>query len=305
MANITDVLIIGGGPAGLSAAMSLARMSKTVVICDDGRPRNAPADHMNNFVSHDGLNPGEWRKVAINDLKKYATVSFQSEKVLSVEKQGDKFIADFSSGKKTFRKLILAYGVQDQLPNTPGFKELWGKAVFHCPYCHGYEVRGTHLGLIANGKFLEHMLPMIYGLSKDLVVFTQGKAEISDEVLSTIRRNRIRLIEEPIASLTFTGNKLHDVVLQNGEHIAHDGLFLAPKMPFQLKSQIGENLGCEKTDFGFYKLDAFGKTTVPGVFAAGDITTPMHSVLASAASGQLAGAAAASEILHEEFTANY
>jgi thioredoxin reductase len=228
-------------------------------------------------------------------------VQFQSERVISVEKQDGHFVAQFDSGKKIFRKVILAYGVQDQLPDIPGFKELWGKAVFHCPYCHGYEVRGSHLGLIANGKFLEHMLPMIYGLSKDLVVFTQGKADLSEEVLCAVRKNRIRVVEDQIAALNFTETKLNDLVLENGERIAHDGLFLAPKMPFQLKSQIGANLGCEKTDFGFYKVDGFGKTTVPGVFAAGDITSPMHSVLASAASGQLAGAAAASEILALNF----
>ena len=303
MSEVFDVLIIGGGPAGLSAAMSLGRMGKSALVCDDGRPRNAPAEHMNNFVSRDGLNPGEWRKSALRDLQKYQTIHFQSEKVLTVKKIDQHFLAQFESGQKTFRKVILAYGVQDQLPAVPGFKELWGKSVFHCPYCHGYEVRGTRLGLIANGKFLEHMLPMIYGLSKDTLIFTNEKSDLSNEAQEAIYKNKIRLVESKITSLNFNDTQLKSVVLANGEEIVRDGLFLAPKMPFQLKSQIGSDLGCEKTDFGFYKIDAFYKTTAHGVFAAGDIVSPMHSVLASAASGQVAGAAAVSEILHEDFLA--
>lgn len=279
-------------------------MGRSALICDDGRPRNAPAEHMNNFVSRDGLNPGEWRKTALKDLEKYKTVQFQSGKVLAVQKQDLHFIAQFEAGQKKFRKVILAYGVQDQLPDVPGFKELWGKSVFHCPYCHGYEVRNTRLGLIANGKFLEHMLPLIDGLSKDTLIFTNEKSDLSDETAEALYKNKIRLIESKITSLNFNGTQLKSVILEDGEEVARDGLFLAPKVPFQLKSQIGTNLGCEKTDFGFYKIDAFFKTTIFGVFAAGDIVTPMHSVLASAASGQVAGAAAVSEILHEEFLKN-
>lgn len=302
MTSQYDVLIIGAGPAGLGAAMALGRMSREVLVCDDNRPRNAPAEHMNNFPSHDGVNPAEWRHMVRRDLEKYKTIHFHQGSILAIEKEGSFFQAKLGNGEiAKFKKLILAYGVVDKLPSIEGIQALWGKSIYHCPYCHGYEVRGTRLGLIANGKFAEHLGPMIYGLSKDFILFTNGPADFSEEFRKGLEAKKIPVVEERIQSLSHEGTRLKSVVLENSDVYEREGLFVAPELPFQGKSPIGDVLGCEKTEMGFLKVNPFGKTTVEGVFAAGDIVTGQHAVIAAASTGQMAGAAAVAELLQEEF----
>lgn len=302
MASDHEVLIIGAGPAGLGAAMALGRLSRRALLCDDGRPRNAASAHMNNFPSRDGIDPKDWRRQVRQELEKYKTVQFRQSSVLSVTRDGNLFRATFPEGESlTFRKVLLAYGIVDRLPPLTGLRELWGKSVFHCPYCHGFEVRDTPLGLVANGVFAEHLLPMIASLSPDTVLLTNGPANISAEIRGHAERNRVRLIESPVASLKHMGERLKSVVFEDGTSLERDALFWAPQLPFQAKSSIGEQLGCEKTEMGFYQVNPFGKTTVGGVFAAGDIMTGNHSVLGAAAAGQLAGAGIVSELLNEIF----
>jgi thioredoxin reductase len=273
-----------------------------VRIADDGRPRNQASDHANNLPAHDGIAPAAWRAHVREDLRKYETVQFAEGTVKSLRKEGDRFVAEWSTGERAeFRKVILAYGVKDRLPTAPGFQELWGKAVFHCPYCHGFEVRGKRLGFVGNGKFAEHLVPMLFGLSRQLTVFTQGKPDLPPEFLARMKEQGVTVYEGKIEMLHHQGTNLKAVVLGNGERIAVDGLFAAPSLPFELKSSLADHLGCEKTEMGLIKVAERGITTVPGVFAAGDMASPMHSVLGAAASGQMAGAGVAAELLHEDF----
>ncbi|MBM9498665.1 NAD(P)/FAD-dependent oxidoreductase [Leptospira sp. 201903071] len=298
-----EVLIIGGGPAGLSAAMSLGRMSRTALVCDDSRPRNAPSSHLNNFPTRDGIHPAEWRRLVKKDLEKYSTIGFFEGSVLSVEKSISGFSAELSSGAVVrFKKVILAYGVEDKFLPVPGFKELWGKSIFHCPYCHGFEIRGSRLGFISNNEMTFHMLPLIHDLASDLILFTNGKAEFGEEQRSVIEQKNIELIEERITGFVFEGEQLKAVSLANGETKEREAVFFHPTLPFLLKSQIGETLGCEKNQFGFYKVNERGGTTVDGVFACGDNVSPAHSVLLAAASGTMAGIGVVSALLGEGFT---
>ncbi len=293
-----DVLILGGGAAGLSAAMAIGRLGQSALVCDDDRPRNAPAAHMNNFPSRDGLSPVEWRAQVRSELKKYDSISFYSGSVTTIERRESEFEATLSDdSKRKFHRIVLANGISDQLPAVPGLRERWGRSVFHCPYCHGFEVRALKLGLVANGKLAEHLGPMIASLSSELILFTNGPSQLTPDFRNQLSQKRIALIESPIANLTDKAS----VVLEDGLSVKRDALFWAPVLPFQLKSSLGERLGCELTELGLYKVDAMGKTTVPGVFAAGDAANPMHSVLMAAASGQMAGAAAISELLHQRF----
>lgn len=298
-----DVLIVGGGPAGLSAGMTLGRMLRSALICDDSRPRNAPSEHLNNFPTRDGIHPAEWRTEARKNLEKYDTVRyFEGTVQLIVQAEEGSFMADLSSGaRKTFRRVILADGVQDRFPNAPGFKELWGKAVFHCPFCHGYEARGQSLGTVANGAMAAHALPMHFGLTQDLVLFTNGKADLPEELREAMERRKVQLVESPIRELLHEGTMLKAVALEDGRIIKRDALFAAPVPPFETKSKLGEMLGCEKTELGLFKVNEMNETTVEGVYAAGDNMTRQHSVLHASGHGVTAGAGIVSDLLHREF----
>lgn len=295
-----EVLIVGGGPAGLSSALTLGRMSRTALVCDDDQPRNAASSHINNFITRDGIHPEEWRKQARKDLEKYKIIEFFQGAVSSVTKNNHGFSTQLSNGSTVnVKKVILAYGVKDQFPAASGFKELWGKNVFHCPFCHGYEIKGSRLGIVSNIEATFHSLPMIYSLSNDLILFSNGKATFNQEQINLLKRKNIELIETPIQSLNQKNNQLEFVALTDGRQVQRDHLFLAPQLPFKLKSNIGESLGCEKTELGFYKVSFAGETTVKGIFAAGDNTSMMHSVLAACAAGAMAGAMISGELTSE------
>lgn len=297
-----EVLIVGGSHAGLSAAVTLGRLLRTALVCDDGNPRNKVAKHANNIPALDGISPNLWREKARENLKKYKTISFFQGAVKSIVKKENGFEAVLSSGeRRNFRKVILAFGVKDVLPLTPGFKELWGSAVFHCPFCHGFEFQGNRLGLVANGGFAEHMAPLLLGLSSDVMVFTNGKSEISGEHREHLARHRVKIVEEKIVELKHSGETLHEVLLESGSAVKRDGLLVAPIGPVQFKSDLGEQLRLEKNEMGYYKIFEMGMSSVSGVMLAGDMATPMHSVVNATAMGQMAGARAVSELLSEDF----
>lgn len=298
-----DVLIVGGGPAGLGAAMALGRLRRTALVCDDFRPRNIVAEHMHNFPGFEGMPPLEWRKKARQDVDNYDTIEFLDGGVNSVARTGGTFEVSLSSGRATVaRRVILAHGVQDQLPPIPGLQELWGKSAFHCPFCHGYEHRDQRLGLIADSPYALHLLPMAFALGPDLVVFTNGSAALGGGQLEAIRRRELRIVEDPVERLVHEGPQLKGV-LAGGILIERDAILVRGSLPFQMKSPIGEALGCEKTETGLLKVSEGNRTTVPGVYAAGDIMSMQHTVLGAVASGQAAGIAAVQDLLSEAFAA--
>lgn len=297
-----DVLIIGGSHAGLSAAMALGRIGRSALIIDSGHPRNKVSEHANNFAGFDGINPNQWREQARNDLLKYDTISFLRNTVVDVKKLAKNFQAILSNNERILaKKVILAYGIKDQFPAIVGVNELWGKSVFHCPYCHGFEVKGQSIGILGNSPAVEHLLPIIKNLSAKLFVFTQGKSKLTENFMAKLRQHSIHLIEEPIKTLKHQSSLLKKVVLSNNESISIDALFLTPTSKLTLSSSIDEQLGCEKDDMGFIKVKEMGQTSVAGVFAAGDIMTMQQSVVGASASGQIAGSAAVFELSNEEF----
>lgn len=296
-----EVLIIGGGPAGLSAAMTLGRISRTALICDDNKPRNAPSAHINNFITRDGVNPEEWRSLARKDLNKYQTIKYFDGRVLSVDRLENGFQAQLSSGSNVaVKKVILAYGIKDKIPPILGFNDLWGKAIFHCPFCHGFEVRGSKLGFIISNELAFHTLPMISSLSSNLIIFTNGKMKLNDEQKGYLDQKKIALVDEKIECFQYKGENLESVNLVGGRKIGRQFLFYNPEMPFELKSDIGQTLGCKKDQLGLYEANEFGMTSVPGVFASGDNMSMAQSVLLACASGVKSGSAAIAELLKEE-----
>ena len=298
--NNIDVFILGGGPAGLSAALTLGRGGRSVIVCDDARPRNKPAAHMNNYPSHDGLPPSEFRELVKKDLKKYKTVKLIQESAKDIKRVGEIFSIELADGTMiNARKILLAHGVSDGLPDKPGFKELWGKGVFHCPYCHGFEHKGEKLGLVMNGTVAIHMTPILLGLTSDLMIFTDGPHDFTDENIEVLKRNNVIVHERKIKALIHEGEKLKAIEFEDHKHIERDGLFYKPDLT--MKSDLGIKLGCKLNSMGFYEIDNMNRTTEKGVYAAGDIGDMRHSVLMASASGQFSGAALNHEILNEDF----
>lgn len=291
-----DVLIVGGGPAGLTAALALARGGRSVLIFDDQKPRNALAKHMQNFPSHDGLPPTEFKKLVLTDLKEYPKVHFESHRVDEITKTENGFRA-ISNGKEyQGRKIMLAHGMRDEMLPLPGFKEVWGRSIFQCPYCHGHEIRNSPMGIIGAGMMAKHMVPLIKGLTDDVVLFTNGE-EIENREL--IEKNGVKIFDEKILRFIHEGETLKAVQLENDLTIERSYLFI--KVPQKLTTDLGLKLGCTTNEMGFYAVDETNKTTAPGIYAAGDIVSMRQSVLGACASGQFAGAAINYELLSEDF----
>lgn len=294
-----EVLIIGGGPAGLAAALTMGRLRRTALVCDDQKPRNQPSLHMNNFPGYDGVAPADWRFKVHSELDKYSTIQLHTDRVIKVLKIDSGFDVELESGDKIkVEKILLAYGIKDKLPDIAGIKELWGHSVIHCPYCHGFEFQDQPLSLLGDGDMVIHILALLLGLSKDIILFTNGPSKLTEEQKQKINLQNIKIIEEPVEKLEHTGTDLNAVVLKNGDSIPRSALFVVPKFPYTKSSNIGEEIGCKSDDMGFYETDMFGQTAVSGVYAAGDIAGFRgQSVINSAASGSMSAARIVAELL--------
>ncbi|WP_449401083.1 NAD(P)/FAD-dependent oxidoreductase [Chryseobacterium wanjuense] len=189
MGKIFDVIIIGGSYAGLSAGMALGRSLRNVLIIDGGKPCNRQTPHSHNFITHDGKTPKEISDLAKEQVEKYETVHFHNGIAVKTVKTSEGFQVETENGEVFFaKKLILASGVKDVMPDIPGFSECWGISVIHCPYCHGYEVKGETTGILSNGEMLFEFSKLVYNLTKDLTLFTNGKADLSNEQIEILTK---------------------------------------------------------------------------------------------------------------------
>lgn len=272
----SEVAIIGGGPAGLTAALALGRIGKKVLIFDDNKGRNFPAHHMMNFPSRDGTPPREFKEMIIKDLRKYSEVALRQETVNDIQIRKNSFIIN---GKFEVKLVLLAHGIHDVLPDIPGIRDLWGRSVFHCPYCHGHEFKRQKIGVMeSDSKYLSHMVPLLLSLSGDVTIFTNNaNPEIPTQLLK-----KTKLVTSKVREITHDGHNLEAVVTEEGR-FEIDGLVIKP--PQILTTDIGTKLGCELNEFGLYKTDSMGMTTVPGIYAAGDIVETRQAVILACASG--------------------
>lgn len=295
-----DVIITGGSYSGLSAAMALGRSLRNVLIIDNGKPCNRQTPHSHNFVTHDGKTPSEIAQLARKDVEKYNTVHFYNGTVAKTQKTIGGFEVEISSGEKfKAKKLILASGVKDKMPDISGFAECWGISVIHCPYCHGYEVKNEVTGILSNGDMAYEFSKLIFNLTKNLTLFTNGKATFTEEQLEKLNQNKIIINEDEIAGIEHTNGFIQKIVFKNGKEIPLQALYA--KIPFEQNINVSGDLGCELTEQGFIKVDMMQKTTVPGVFACGDNVTMMRSVANAVAQGNFAGAVVNKELSDEEF----
>ncbi|WP_294238794.1 NAD(P)/FAD-dependent oxidoreductase [uncultured Chryseobacterium sp.] len=299
MENNFDVIIIGGSYAGLSAGMSLGRSLRKVLVIDSGKPCNMQTPHSHNFLTHDGKAPKEISSLAKEQVLQYKTVGFQEGFVTEIVKQSENFEVQTESGELfNAKKLILASGVKDMMPDIPGFAECWGISVIHCPYCHGYEVHGKTTGIMSNGDMGFEFSKIVYNLTKELTLFTNGNSTLSEEQAERFGRNNIGITETEIENIEHENGQIRHVILKGGEKVPLDALYA--KIPFEQNIDTGD-LGLELTEHGYIKIDHFHKTNVEGVFACGDNTTMMRAVANAVAQGNLTGAIVNKELAEESF----
>jgi thioredoxin reductase len=300
MKNQYDVIIIGGSYAGLSAAMSLARSLRNVLVIDSGKPCNEQTPHSHNFLTQDGKTPKEISAIAREQVEKYLAVQFHKGFAKSGIKTENGFEITTEKGDKfESKKLIFATGIIDEIPNIKGFQECWGISLIHCPYCHGYEFRNKKTAIIANGDRGFHIASLVNNLTKDLTIFTREKANFTDVQIQKLKLNNIEIIETEISELKHHHGMVENLVLTDGKIMNFDAVYGA--FSFTQHSNIPETLGCEMTEMGHIKTDPFQKTNIPGLFACGDNCSPMRSVANSVFQGNLAGAMVNAELVGERF----
>lgn len=298
--NLFDVIIIGGSYAGLSAAMALGRSLRKTLVIDSGKPCNEQTPHSHNFLTHDGSSPSEISTIAKSQVEEYDTVKFHNGKAISVQKIDFGFeITTENNEKFNSKKLIVASGIIDEIPNIKGFQESWGISLIHCPYCHGYEYKGKKTGIIANGDKAVHISSLVKNLTKDVTILTRGKINFTSEQLEKLKNNQIDIIEKEISELKNENGYVKSLVFDDGKEIDFEAVYGA--FPFQQHSDIPKDLGCEFTEFGHIKTDQFQKTNVPGLFVCGDNSSMMRSVSNAVMTGNVAGAMVNMELVTDCF----
>lgn len=287
-----DVVIVGGGPSGLSAALALGRARRRVLVCDSGPRRNAAAEQMHNFVTRDGTPPDEFRRIAREQLAAYPNVEVADARVEAVAGARGAFDVRLSSGTVAARRLLLGTGLIDEMIPLDGFRELWGHSIYQCPYCHGWEVRDRRWGFLVLPASAAHWLPFAMQLrcwTDDLVVFTNGVVELADDTRAQLHAAGIRIETAPVSQLAGRGGRLEAVVLSSGSRVARDVLFAHPR---QHQVELVRSLGLALDADGYVQVDPMKReTSVPGIYASGDLTTRSQAAVLAAASGMQAAAA--------------
>ncbi len=294
-----DVVVVGGGIAGLSAALMLGRSRRRTLVVDSGTPRNAPSSGVNGFLSRDGIPPLELLRIGREQLEPYPDVEIRSGSVTGATgEDGDFAVTLDDESSVRAHKILLASGVVDELPDTPGFAALWGQGVYHCPYCHGWEVRDSRLAVLVNGPMTMHYLTVIRNWSRDIVLLTDGDVDLGEDDRQTLRALGVPVREESIERLEGAPGDGHGglrrIIFADGPALERDVLFHGP--PTRQRSGLAEALGCEIVRELIPMVAMPGsvahdpvtrETTVPGVYVAGDAASPLNAIVA-ASSGAMA-----------------
>jgi thioredoxin reductase len=290
-----DVAVVGGGAAGLSAALVLGRARRRVVLIDAGEPRNAPASHMHGYLSQDGLAPAELLRLGRVEAAGYG-VEFIADRVVSAEPAFSLRLG--GGGRIEARRLLIATGATDDLPPIEGVRERWGKDFLHCPYCHGWEVRDEPLGLLATGSGSVEHAELIRQWSTDLIFFTHTRW-LTDDERRRLETLGIRIVESEVRMLVVEGDRLRGVALADGSVIDRSAVFIRPNMRPNATALL-EQLGCDMNDSGFVRVDEAGRTSVSGVWAAGNVANPRAQVITAAGEGSAAAIAINADLVHED-----
>lgn len=298
--NYFDVIILGGSYAGLSAAMALGRSRRRVLVIDSGIPCNRQTPHSHNFITQDGEPPLAISRKARQQVKQYPTVHFLDDLAVGAVKTDTGFAVATKSGSTSVgRKLIVATGIEDQLPDIKGFADCWGISVIHCPYCHGYEFRNQRTGILVNGERAFHLASLVNNLTDDLTILTQGVPTFTADQLAGLKRHSIKVVETNVVGVVHQDGHLTAIEFEDGSQAPFDAVYAA--VPFIQHSDIPVSLGCESTEQGHIKVDHFQQTTIEGVYACGDNASPMRSVANAVSTGNFTGAMVNKVLTEEDF----
>ena len=282
-----DVIIIGGGPAGLSAALNLGRARRRVLLCDHGPRRNAAAEQIHGFVTRDGTPPAEFRRVGRQQLEPYSSVEARDVRVEEIRGHRGAFEVRLDTGIVEARRILLCTGMIDELPDIEGFRELWGRSIFQCPYCHGWEMQDRKFGFLAPGAELLDFALLLRGWTSDVNVLTDGRYAVPPEVRTRLESAGVRIGEQRIARFSAREEHLERVEFADGSSLRLDVLFARPP---QRQVALVQSLGLALDAGGYVQVDEGRQTSLPGIYAAGDLVTPVQSAILAAASAMQAAA---------------
>ena len=295
-----DVIIVGAGPAGLSAALILGRCRRTVLICDSGKPRNAASRALHGYLTRDGVDPRDFRSIGRKELARYETVHLKDIAVADARCHEDgRFTVTLADGSIVrSRKLLVATGVCDNLPEIDGIQELYGRSVFHCPYCDGWELRDQPIAIYGKDQRGVGLSLELTAWSRDLVLCTDGPGGIADEDRVLLARNGIRIREERVIALEGRDGILERIVFATGEPLGRRAMFFTSGQ-FQ-RSELAMRLGCEVNDKGTVRTGKYESTHLPGLYVAGDASRAVQWVVVAAAEGAEAAFAINTDLIKEE-----
>ncbi|MEX3712554.1 NAD(P)/FAD-dependent oxidoreductase [Cytobacillus horneckiae] len=276
-----DTVIIGGGPAGLSAALVLGRARRNVLLIDADRPRNKVTRYSHGFLSRDGISPSDFKAAAHHDISKYPSVTIKRTEVVHARKN-DKHFAIVTMNKDVFeaKKIIIATGVKEILPNIKSLGRFYGKSIFNCVYCDGWEVRDKRLAILSSHLGTLQLVKLVYNWSKNLIVCTNGHHPIDQKTKQTLQLKGIEVIETIITELTGAGDQVEAVRFADGREEPIEAGFISPEWCHS--GYIANGLGCKKMPQGGIMTDGMGRTNIQGVYAAGDSSNISPSQIAIA-----------------------
>lgn len=298
---IYDCAIIGGGPAGLNAALVLGRARRSVALFDNSQPRNAVTHASHGFITRDGVTPAEFRRIAYEEVQVYPSVELLPWEVTEIHRSDNRFVVVTSTGRQIeARKLLITTGLREVFPDIPGFHECYGTSLFNCPYCDGWELRDQPLIVVSENSGVFHMAKLLYTWSKDLVICTNGHAVLDVEQKQLLKSRNIEVVEQAVAMFIGHEGKLRQVEFADGTRIERTGGFVTPE--WKPKASFKGSLGYEVNEFGGIATNEWGKSTIPGVYAAGDAAYVMPSQLIyAAADGSKAAVGINMELTEEDF----
>jgi thioredoxin reductase len=296
--NRCDVVVIGGGAAGLSAALVLSRARRTVLVVDAGQPRNAPATHMHGYLSRDGMPPQELLTTGRHEVQSYGGEILAGTVTDLIPDGPSGFWVLLADGQRiTARRLLVTTGLRDELPDIPGLRDRWARDVLHCPYCHGHEVRDRPLGVLGGTPGAARYAQIVRQWSHDLVYFTPPDTLTATERTELLAR-AIVVIEDAIDRVIVVDDVLSGVQLADGRVVPRDALFVPPR--FVPNSRLLIGLGCDVDADGWLVVDGTGRTSVPGVWAAGNVVDPRAQVITAAGAGSAAAIALNADLVEDD-----